>query len=603
MSETESRCETDDATETAGREGLLTTLNRLNCLAIAPDSGEQAIQEALDAALRLTGGLRGFLASIERETGDLVVAVVAGQGWTDERRNLRLQLHNEIRRGITGHVAITGQPHFTGNVAADPYYLAFFEDAVSEIAVPFFDTEGRARGILNVESERPDAFNAAHVPLMTALANVVATAMAFQEYRSRERMLVEVGIDLASTPEIDPLLKRVVDVAATALRCEGCSVFLLDDTTQLLTLRASRGGLDNQIGLASYRQGEGLTGTVALTGETIRLRYPQEDPRWIGRHSEFVPDARGALLIVPIVSRERILGVLRVSRPHSASTWYEPGFTETDERVLRTVAGQLGSAIENVRSFDRVVRSERMAAWGELSAKSAHMIGNRTFAIKGDLNELKYLLSHHRAPAGSEDERRFQEIESLVGSIERGVSRLEEILREFRDFVMATQLTLRDADINQTVRETVAESFPKRSTVVLHEEYASGLPALRFDPEKLKRAFSELIENSVSFQPEGGELKISTRLIEAGRIPAQVKLSPNRKYVEIAFEDRGPGVAEEIKDKIFTPFFTSRVKGMGLGLSIVKGIVDAHHGRIRESGEAGKGARFSIYLPANGDTA
>jgi signal transduction histidine kinase len=67
--------------------------------------------------------------------------------------------------------------------------------------------------------------------------------------------------------------------------------------------------------------------------------------------------------------------------------------------------------------------------------------------------------------------------------------------------------------------------------------------------------------------------------------------------VQIEFADQGPGVPLDSKDRIFRPFYTSRVKGMGLGLSIVKGIVEAHQGIIREVGEAGKGARFLIFLP------
>ena len=73
---------------------------------------------------------------------------------------------------------------------------------------------------------------------------------------------------------------------------------------------------------------------------------------------------------------------------------------------------------------------------------------------------------------------------------------------------------------------------------------------------------------------------------------------PGESYVVLEFADAGPGVPADQKERIFQPFFTSRVKGMGLGLSIVKGIVEAHRGQIREVGEPGKGARFVIFLPA-----
>lgn len=145
-------------------------------------------------------------------------------------------------------------------------------------------------------------------------------------------------------------------------------------------------------------------------------------------------------------------------------------------------------------------------------------------------------------------------------------------------------------------RETVAEIFPKRTPVLLEENYAPDLPLILCDADKMKRALSELIENAVSFMPNGGTLKVSTQLVAAGQGPKGVRLAQGKAYIRLTFSDSGPGVPPELKEKIFTPFYTSRVKGMGLGLSIVKGIVDAHHGVLRETGEPGSGANFELYL-------
>jgi signal transduction histidine kinase len=407
---------------------------------------------------------------------------------------------------------------------------------------------------------------------------------------------VDVGLELASTTDVNAAARRVVNVTAQALKCEACSVFLLDEPGESLVLQASSGSLKSQIGTASYRVGEGLTGSVAKTGETIRLDDPRHDPRWIGRYPEFSADELSAFLAVPIPGRERILGVIRASRPRSAPAWFRARFTESDERVLQTIASQLGNAVENSRSLGRLVRSERMAAWGELSAKSAHMIGNRTFAIKGDLNELKYLLSNRQQAAESQPGV-IAEVAALVESVERGVYKLEDILREFRDFVMATQLKLRESDVNAVVRETIKESFPRRTKVRLVEEYGEQLPAVQADAEKLKRALSELIENAVSFMAAGGTLTVRTALSSRDRLPKIARISRVQPYIEIVLADTGPGVPDENKERIFQPFFSSRVKGMGLGLSIVKGIIDAHQGAIRELGQAGEGARFTVFLP------
>jgi len=586
-------------TETSA--GFQTLSNRLLTLALTQHSTHDFLRETLSEALRISRGRRAFLARIEQESGELVVVETAGEGWTRRNRKLRLEPHNETQRGITGYVAITGEPYCSPDVNLDPHHLRIFDDARSEMAVPYFDTEGRVRGVLNIDSDCINRFSHEDVARVTTLANGIATALALEEFRSRERLLVDIGLDLAAITEIEPLANRVVDVAAKALQCEGCSVFLIDENTQMLVLQASRSALANRIGEIAYHLGEGLTGSVALTGETVRLDDPREDPRWEGLYPEFSPVENSAYLAAPVPGRERILGVIRVSRPRSRTAWFRAHFTESDERMLKTIGGQFGIAVENVRSFNRSLHTERMAAWGELSAKSAHMIGNRTFAIKGDINELKHLISSATSEGESTGDGNNAElcrhVGDLTSSIERGVYRLEEILREFRDFVMATQLKLTNVDANLLVAEAVRETFPQRSAVELKESYSKNLPTARYDGGKLKRALSELIENAISFMPEGGILKVSTGLIAPGEGTVEAGLSPGRGYAKIVVEDNGPGVPADIKSQIFNPFFSSRVKGMGLGLSIVKGIIDAHRGIIRETGSVGSGARFEIYLP------
>lgn len=574
---------------------FLDSANRLLKMSLTRHPCPTFVRETLEEALRITQGKRAFLAIIEQESGELVVMETAGEGWTDENRKLRLRPHNETERGITGFVAITGQPYVCPDVSCDPYYLQTFPDIKSEVAIPFFDTEGRVRGVFHLESDALGTFTNQHVTPLTILTTSIASALAFEEYRNREHLLVQIGMDLASMTEISTLTGRVVEVVSQAVQCEGCSVFLWEETSEQLVLQASRGVLKHLVGKAAYHLGEGLTGTIAQTGETIRLDDPRDDPRWAGRYAEFSPDELSAFLAVPIPGPERILGVLRVSRPRNALAWYRARFTESDERIVQMIASQLGNAVDNLRNFHRRVVSERMAAWGIVSAKSAHMIGNRTFAIKGDLNELKYLLA--KSTTGLPEPEILKEVSGLVESVEQGVYKLEVILREFRDFVMATQLKLQKDDLNRIVREAVSETFPKRTEVSLKQEYDFELPLVMCDSEKLKRALSELIENAVSFMPEGGDLLVQTSMLFPGEASLPAELSPKRGHVEIIISDSGPGISDEMRGKIFQPFFSSRVKGMGLGLSIVKGIVDAHHGLIRESGGQGVGADFRIYLP------
>lgn len=583
----------------------LTLIHRLSRRAVEADDTHALLEELNREAMQAVNADRAFIALAHADTGELSLVATAGEGWTDEFRAMRLKIgewgKGEPKRqdaapkpiGITSHVAATGKSYVTGNVDADPYYFAFFDDVSSEIGVPLLDGNGRTLGVMNIESFQRDHFADGHRHLLLALADLAAMRLILDGHRARETALVEIGKDLTAMADPVQLMRRVVDVAAEMLRFEDCSLFMLDKDKNQIVLQASRGGLAQRIGEAVYPLGQGLTGWVAQFGEAIRLTDPKADPRWQGRFEEFPSEDVGAFLAVPIWGRHGILGVLRVLRRKGVAPWFRRDFTEDDEVVLTTIASQLGAAIENSRTLDRLVNTERMAAWGEMSAKAAHMIGNRTFAIKGDLNELEYRLSE---PGDKRIEFRH-----LAESIRRGIFRLEEILQEFRDFVRATQLTLVECDLNDVMRQCVVESFPKRSRVTLTLELADGLPPIVADAPRLKRAFSELIENSVSFQPDGGSLRIRTALTDPSVVQKLAKLPRSRPYVQVEFEDTGPGIPDDVKPRIFTPFFTSRARGMGLGLSIVKGIIEAHRGNVVEVGERGQGAHFIAFLPAKVD--
>jgi signal transduction histidine kinase len=127
------------------------------------------------------------------------------------------------------------------------------------------------------------------------------------------------------------------------------------------------------------------------------------------------------------------------------------------------------------------------------------------------------------------------------------------------------------------------------------------------DEAKLKRAFSELIENSIDFQPDGGQLTVRSTLTDELTARSIARTRWDGDAILIEFIDCGPGLSEQDRERVFAPFYTRKAKGMGLGLSIVKGIIEAHQGTIREVGGQDKstpapdapanGAHFLILLP------
>jgi signal transduction histidine kinase len=563
--------------------------SKITRLIVSDTPIDTTLQAVVEQAVESTGAHRAFLAITEHDRGELAVRYTAGDGWSEEKKKLRLKVSEETGRGITSHVAATGWPHNSGDVKNDPYYILFFEDVVSEMAVPLLDADHRTRGVINIESTEKNAFDEKDEETLSALANLAVTAIVMSKHRAREAAVISIGKDLTKFSETQDLLQKIIDRTAEALRFEDCSLFLIDPVSGELVLRATRGTLDQQQGNAAYHLGEGLTGWVAKEGLPIRIQTPHNDPRLRGVHQEFPRDETGAFLAVPIYGLDRVLGVLRVLRKKSFYPWFPNDFTQDDESVLSIIASQVGVALENARLIDRLVRAERMAAWGEMSARSAHMIGNRVFAIKGDMDELEYLLGQ------SELDRKA--VAEVIEGIKKGIFSLEEILAEFREFVMATQLNLEEHNLNDLVAQAANESFPRRSNVELKMDLQPDLPKILADPSKLKRSISELIENSINWQPNGGMLTLRTEIADLSKLKITSRAPVRNNYVQLTVEDKGPGVPEDHKSKIFNPFYSTRSKGMGLGLSIVKGIVEAHRGFILETGEAGKGARFLIVLP------
>jgi signal transduction histidine kinase len=554
---------------------------------------DELLRAILEEGLAAVHGTRGFVSLINRSTGELEFRFTAGQGW-DAHPFRALKIMDGPGQGITIWVAANGVPYVSGDVRRDPHYVMFFPDVRSEIAVPLVDSEGCTIGVLNIESEEIDAFSQRDLQLLLALSNQASIAISVADYRAREAALIGIGNELASSTQMDELLRRVVRLSAELLRADDCSIFSLSPDGGRLILGASGDMLAPYLGTLTYKVGEGLTGWVAQHGASARVADVREDPRWRGLYPELPAEAIEAYLAVPVFRRKGLWGVLRVVRRKSASSIVRTDFTVRDENLLTTLAGQVGAAINQQILIDRQLQMERMAAWGEMSARSAHMIGNKVFALKGQLNELEHLAQ------GAEFSR--GDVLDVVQRSRQSLFRLEEILTEFRDFLMATHLDRKPVELNELVQGTVREDFARGGPVTVRVETAEGLPLVAADGAKLRRALSELLENAANHQ-EGGEIRVvtgpwgETERVAHPEIPLRRDWAREGGAVRLEVMDQGPGIPQEHKERLFTPFFTTRAKGMGLGLSIVKGIIDAHQGAIAEVGREGEGAHFLIVLP------
>jgi signal transduction histidine kinase len=221
-----------------------------------------------------------------------------------------------------------------------------------------------------------------------------------------------------------------------------------------------------------------------------------------------------------------------------------------------------------------VRRSERLAALGQLTAGLAHELRNPLGTMKASAEMLLERTNTDPELAAE-----------LAGYISTEVDRTNSLITRFLEFARPMKLRLAPTDLNALTDRAIEElrrQTPSQPPAV-HLNYDPTLPLISADAELLDRVLFNLIQNAIQASPAGSIVSVKTRHV-AGQ-------------VEWAVVDRGVGIAEENREQIFNPFFTTKHGGVGLGLAISAKIVDEHGGRISVESEPGKGSMFLITLP------
>jgi two-component system, NtrC family, sensor histidine kinase HydH len=266
------------------------------------------------------------------------------------------------------------------------------------------------------------------------------------------------------------------------------------------------------------------------------------------------------------------LAAILINRFATASKLQTRKYQELSE-TLEETNRQLRRAEADAR------RSERLAALGQMSAGLAHEIRNPLGVIKGSAEMLAQKVQNTN-PLASE----------LAGFIGTEVNRLNSLIARFLNFARPSHLDLRPAQVPEIVDralEAVRQQFPA-ANVTVQRHYAEHLPDVLLDSQLCEQVFVNLVTNAFQATDGGGAR------VEIG---IEVEESNGKSGVGVTVEDNGPGVAPELREQIFNPFFTSKKDGVGLGLSIVAKIVDDHHGWIKLDSENSHGARFHVFFP------
>jgi len=304
--------------------------------------------------------------------------------------------------------------------------------------------------------------------------------------------------------------------------------------------------------------------------------YTREDfEKGLNALQMFIPEDRDRVRnnIQRILSGEKLVGNEYTARRKDGSTfpviiYSSPIIRENKPTGLR---GIIVDITDRKRMQEELLKAERLAAIGEVATMVGHDLRNPLTGIATAAYYLKMRL-------GSKMDKKMEEMLELI---DKDIEYSNKIISDLLEYSREIRLELVETTPKSIVEDSLTLVKVSQNIQIL--DFTGSEPRINVDVQKMKRVFVNIIKNSIDAMPEGGKLTIKSK--ESG------------DSVEIAFADTGAGMTGEIMEKLWMPLFTTKAKGMGLGLSICKRIVEAHGGSIFVNSTVGKGTTFTVTLP------
>lgn len=296
-------------------------------------------------------------------------------------------------------------------------------------------------------------------------------------------------------------------------------------------------------------------------------------------------------IVVPIKEGDRVLGAFH---------FCERGKSELPDRDILfydSLGFQTGLAIQNAMLYqeaekalkelkitqDKLLETEKMAVLGRLTSNVVHEIGNPLAAIMNSVDVLALKLSLDG------------KLKELMDIIRWETERLSRTIDELREFSRPRVIQREYLQIEEIIRKAIVllnQDLDLTWQRRIRTQYEADLPSAWADPDAIEQVLLNLLKNALQAIDEDKEIKVklSTRFLK------------EKSYICIQVIDNGPGMSEDVRKRLFEPYFTTKARGMGLGMYIVKQIIDAHNGVIRTRSVEGKGTSISVYLPVNEET-
>jgi signal transduction histidine kinase len=481
-----------------------------------------------------------------------------------------------------------------------PQHLAQATGFLSALSIPML-RDGKPIGAIGVAGTEPAMFSERQIAMLQTFADQAVIAIEnvrlFQELQSRTQELAQsveqlrslAGVSQAvnSTLDLDQVLSTIVAQAVELSSADGGAVYEFNETTGEFRPRATYGHppeLVEMLLATPLRMGEGATGRAAAERAPVQI----PDIRAEGAYSSPLQKATmqsgaRAVLAVPLLREERILGSLVVSRNSVGE------FSTEIVDLLQTFAAQSTLAIQNARLFREIEQKGH-----ELEIASQHksqFLANMSHELRTPLNAI---LGYTELIVDQIYGKVPEKIRDVLERVQKSGRHLLGLINDVLDLskIEAGQLTLSlsDYSFQDAVQSVVSsvESLAKEKGLQLTVEVTPKLPVGRADERRIVQVLLNLVGNAIKFT-DAGEVAVRVSAVEGA--------------FQVSVSDTGPGIPEGQYERIFEEFqqvdgSSTRAKGgTGLGLAIAKKIIELHGGRIWVESTIGKGSTFTFNVP------
>lgn len=410
---------------------------------------------------------------------------------------------------------------------------------------------------------------------------------------TRLAILNAISMTISNSLDLNEVLNSTIDKIRELLESDSVRIYLLDGKRNVLNLAAHKGLSSEFISKSHIRHrevGAGSLGQAVLACETkvVDNIEASED-----HYADLmVKEGLHSTAYIPLVSKGQPLGVMVVSSYSGFK------FSANYVDFLTAIGNQIGVAVDNANLYEnlkrayqklkeaqeQVIRTEKLASLGKLAATVAHEINNPLAAVLTYTRLMMKLMSRGRFT-----QERLEDIVRYLTIMESETARCGEIVKNLLAFSRQPKITVETSSIEELIEKTLVliSHDLEMKNIQLVKEIEPDLPKIKCSSRHIQQALLNLLSNASEAMPEGGTLTVTA------------KRSKSDGFVEAIISDTGCGISEEDLKNIFEPFFTTKEegRGVGLGLSVVHGIITRHNGSIEIESKPDEGSTFKVRLP------